>query len=80
MFELIENSKRLLKENGKIMMVYKSCDIASVISCLDLCGFGVTRLKFVFDENKDYSTCFLIEAVKNRKNNTKVEKGIIITR
>lgn len=78
-FELIENSKRLLKENGRFMMVYKSCDLAQVISLLDLNGFGVTRLQFVFDENKDNSTCFLIEAVKNKQHNVKVIKPIIIT-
>lgn len=77
--ELIDNSKRLLKENGKFMMVYKSCDIAEVISLLDLNGFGITRLKFIFDENKEDSTCFLIEAIKNRKHNVKVKKSVIIT-
>lgn len=78
LFELIDNSKRLLKENGRLMMVYKSCDVAEVISLLDLKGFGVVRLQFVFDENKENSTCFLIEAVKNRKHNVKVIKPIVI--
>ena len=77
-YELIESSKRLLKENGRFMMVYKSCDIANVISLLDLNGFGVTRIQFVFDENREDSTCFLIEAIKNRKHNVKVKKSIII--
>ena len=77
-FELIENSKRLLKENGRFMMVYKSCDLAEVISLLDLNGFGITRLKFVFDENREFSTCFLLEAVKNRRHNVNIEKPITI--
>ena len=76
LFELIINSKRLLKENGRLMMVYKSCDLAEVVSLLDLEGFGVVRLQFVFDENKDASTCFLIEAIKSRKHNVKVVKNI----
>ena len=79
LFELIDNSKRLLKENGRLMIVYKSCDLAEVISLLDLKGFGVVRLKFVFDENKDDSTCFLLEAVKNKRHNVKVNKSIVIT-
>ena len=79
LFELIESGKRLLKENGKLMMVYKSCDIANVISLLDLKGFGIVRLQFVFDENKDNSTCFLVEAVKNRKHNTNIIKSIIVS-
>ena len=79
LFELIDNSKRLLKENCRLMIVYKSCDLAEVISLLDLKGFGVVRLKFVFDENKDDSTCFLLEAVKNKRHNVKVNKSIVIT-
>ena len=77
--ELIEHSKRLLKENGKFMMVYKSCDLAFVMSLLDLNGFGVTRLQFVFDENKESSTCFMLEAIKGRNHNVKVIKPITIT-
>ena len=77
--ELIECSKKILKEYGKLMMVYKSCDLAEVISFLDLNGFGVSRLQFVFDDNKDCSTCFLIEAIKNRKHNVRVIKPIQIS-
>ena len=79
LFELIDNSKRLLKENGRFMMVYKSCDLAEVISLLDLKGFGIVRLQFVFDENKDDSTCFLLEAIKSKKHNVKVNKSIVIS-
>ena len=78
-FELLESSKRLLKENGKFMMVYKSFDVVNVISLLDLLGFGITKLKFIFDENKEESSCFLLEAVKGRKHNTKVIKPILIS-
>lgn len=78
LFELIDNSKRLLKENGRLMMVYKSCDVAEVISLLDLKGFGVVRLQFVFDQNKETSTCFMIEAIKNKKHNVKVIKSKLI--
>lgn len=78
-FELLEASKRLLKENGKFMMVYKSFDVVNVISLLDLMGFGITKLKFIFDENKEESSCFLLEAVRGRKHNTKVIKPVLIT-
>lgn len=78
LFELIENSKRLLKENGKLMLVYKSCDIAEVIALLDLNGFGISRIQFVFDENKDNSTCFMLETVKGKKHNVKVIKSVEI--
>ena len=41
-------------------------------------GFGVNKLKFIFDENKEVSNCFLIELIKNQKHNVKVVKPIII--
>ena len=76
--ELVYHSKRLLKDNGKLMIVYKSCDLANVIKEMDANGFGITKLQFVFDSNKDTSTCFLIEATKNRKHNIKVLKALEI--
>jgi len=77
--ELVFHSKRLLKDNGKLMLVYKSSDLAGVIKEIDLNGFGVTRLQFIFDSNKENSTCFLIEAIKNRKHNIKILKSFEIS-
>lgn len=80
MEELVYNSHRLLKNGGKLMVVYKTTELANFIVILNKYGFGVTRLKLVFDENKNFSNCFLIEAIKNRKNDVKAEKPLIITR
>lgn len=77
--ELISNSNRLLKNNGKIMMVYKTSEFISLIKLLDEYKFGITRLQFVNDENREYSNTFLIEAVKNRKHDVRVLKSVIIT-
>ena len=64
--ELIFHSKRLLKDNGKLMLVYKSCDVIEVIKLMDEYKFGVNRIQFVYDSNKDNSTCVLIEGIKNK--------------
>ena len=77
--ELVVNSKRLLKDNGKLMIVYKSCDFISVVKEMDENGFGITRVQFIYDMNKDNSTCVLVEAVRNKKHNTKIIKPIVIT-
>ena len=77
--ELAKNCKRLLKDNGKVFIVYKSSEIISLTNSFDKEGFGVTRLKFIFDENKDVSNCFLIELIKNQKHNVKVVKPVVIT-
>lgn len=77
--ELISNSYRLLKNKGRIMLVYKTTELIYLIKLLDEYKFGITRLQFISDENKEYSNTFLIEAVKNRKHDVKVLKSIIIT-
>lgn len=70
--DLIKHSKRLLKDRGSLFLVYPSFKLAQVISCLDKYKFGVTRLEFVYDENKDDALVFLIEARKGMKHYTKV--------
>ena len=77
--ELISNSNRLLKNNGRIMLVYKTTELIYLIKLLDEYKFGITKLQFINDENKEYSNTFLIEAVKNRKHDVKVLRNIIIT-
>lgn len=77
--ELIEHSNRLLKNNGKLMIVYKSCDVVDIVKEMDKNKFGVTRVQFIYDINKDNSTCVLVEAIKNRKHNVRIIKPIIIT-
>lgn len=77
--ELISNSNRLLKNNGRIILVYKTTELIYLIKLLDEYKFGITKLQFINDESKEYSNTFLIEAVKNRKHDVKVLKSIIIT-
>lgn len=78
MEDLVFHSKRLLKDNGRLILVYKSNELIKVISEFDKNNIGITKLKFVFDSNKESSTCFLIEGVKNKKHNVKVLKAIEI--
>ena len=70
--DLIKHSKRLLKDRGSLFLVYPSFKLAQVISLLDQNKFGVVRLQFVYDENKNESIVFLIEARKGLKHYSKV--------
>lgn len=70
--DLIKNSKRLLKDRGSLFLVYPSFKLAQVVACLDKYKFGITRLQFVYDENKDDALVFLIEARKGMKHYSKV--------
>jgi len=70
--DLIKHSKRLLKDRGSLFLVYPSFKLPQVISTLDKYKFGVVRLQFVYDENKDESMVFLIEARKGMKHYSKI--------
>ena len=74
-----KNSDRLLKSSGKLMMVYKTSELINLILLLDKYNFGITRLKLIIDDNKEYSNAFLIEAIKNRKHDLKALKPLVIT-
>jgi tRNA1(Val) A37 N6-methylase TrmN6 len=78
--ELVKHSKRLLKDRGSLFLVYPSFKLPQVISCLDKYKFGVVRLQFVYDENKEESMVFLLEARKSMKHYSKIFKPIINTR
>lgn len=74
--ELIRHSKRLLKDRGSLFLVYPCFKLAQVISTLDKYKFGVIRLQFVYDQNKEEALVFLLEARKGLKHYTKVDKII----
>ena len=75
--DLIKNTKRLLKDRGSFFMVYPSFKLPQVIACLDKYKFGIVRLQFVYDENKDESLVFLLEARKGMKHYSKICKPIV---
>lgn len=77
--EVVKHSERLLKNSGKLFMIYKTSDMVDLIILLDKYNFGVTKLKLIIDENKEFSNTFLIESIKNRKHNLKALKPLIIT-
>lgn len=77
--DLASSCSRLLKDNGKVFVVYKSSEVVNLIDCFKRYNFGVRQLKFIYDENKEYSNCFLIEVIKGYKNDVKVLNPIIIT-
>ena len=71
--ELIKHSKRLLKDRGSLFLVYPCFKLPQVIALLDKYKFGVTRLQFVHDENKNDAIVFLLEARKGMKHYSKIE-------
>lgn len=77
---MIECINRNLKNNGTLFFLFQTSRLNEVISLLNKKHIIVKELKFVYDENKEYSNVFMIRAVKNAKNGLVVTKPIIITR
>ena len=74
--DLIKHSKRLLKDRGSLFIVYPSFKLPQVIATLDKYKFGVVRIQFVYDENKNDSMVFLLEARKGMKHYSKIKEPI----
>lgn len=77
--DLASSCSRLLKDDGEVFIVYKSSDFINLIECFNKYNFGVREIKFIYDENKENSNCFLLRAKKGYKNDVKVLNPIIIT-
>jgi len=77
---MIKTAYKNLKLNGKFYMLFTSQRLSEVILLLNKYHFEVKVMKFVYDENKEYSNVFMVKAVKYGLSGMFVEKPIIITR
>ena len=78
--DLVKNTKRLLKDRGSFFLVYPTFKLPQVIAMLDKYNFGVVRIQFVYDENKEESMVFLLEARKSMKHYLKIKRPIFNSR
>lgn len=77
---LIKVIRRNLKNHGTLFMLFQTSRLISVIEELKKNKMVVKKLKFVHDENKEYSNVVLIKAVKGAKPGIVVEKPLVISR
>ena len=77
---MIKTAYKNLKPNGKFYMLFTSQRFSEVILLLNKYHFEVKLLKFVYDENKEYSNVFMVKTVKHGLSGMFVEKPIIISR
>lgn len=77
---LIKTISLNLKLNGTLFFLFQTPRLAEVMKELEKNNLIVKLLKFVYDENKDYSNVTLIKAVKCAQSGLNVEKPIIIKR
>lgn len=76
--ELIDASKRMLKNCGSLYLVYDSKRIIELVEKLNNNNFEIKRIKFVHETIEKESSIVLVEATKNGKTKTKVLPPFIL--
>ena len=76
--DLVLCSKRLLKNNGSLYLVFDSKRIIELISLLEAKNFAIKRIRFVHENCNTESSIVLIESTKNGKNGVKIMKPFIL--
>ena len=76
--ELVLSSKKVLKNNGSLYLVFDSKRIIELISILDKHNFAIKRMKFVHESYKKESSMVLLESTKNGKKGVKIMNPFIL--
>ena len=76
--ELFKAYKRLLKDNGRIYMVHRASYCMIINHYCNQYGFKITRMKIVYDENKDEAVSVLLEIRRGDIDIVKLERDEII--
>ena len=77
---LVKSISRNLKYNGTVFFLYLTSRLDEVVLEFKKNNLTIKEMKFVYDENKEYSNVFMIRAVKNSDLGLVVDKPIIIKR
>lgn len=77
---LVKTINRNLKLNGTLFMLFQTPRLEEVMEELSKNKLVIKLLKFVYDENKDYSNVVLIKAIKCGQQGLNVCKPIVIKR
>jgi tRNA1Val (adenine37-N6)-methyltransferase len=76
--DIISSSNYLLKNKGRIYLIFKSSRLIDLILILNKYGIEAKVIKFIHFEKKRKADVFLVEGVKGGKRELKVEKPIFI--
>ncbi len=76
--DLITASKKLLKNNGSLYLVYDSSKFIEMIRILEKNNLCIKKLQFVYETSEKESSIFLLECTKNGKASTKVLPPFIL--
>lgn len=76
--EMVNSSKKILKDKGSLYLVYTSSKLGELISLLELNNFSIKTLKFVHNKKNQNSKIVLVEAIKNGNTLTNVLSPFIL--
>ena len=76
--DIINTSKKLLKNSGKLVMSYRSDRLADIIYLMRECNIQPKRCRFIHSKSNSKANLVLIEAVKNAKPSMIVEAPLIV--
>lgn len=70
--ELFETAKKMLKDNGRFIFIYRTDRLLDVLEALKLYQFEAKKIQFVFHSRESVSKLFLLEATKYGKRELKI--------
>lgn len=75
---IFKTAKKLLKNNGKIVMVHRTDRLIDIITEMKNNNIEPKRIRFVYPFEDSKSNMVLIEGSKNGKTGLEIEKSIIV--
>lgn len=71
-------AKKILKNNGKIVMVHRTDRLIDIITCMKQNNIEPKRIKIVYPFKESKSNMVLIEGAKNGKTGLEIENSLIV--
>ncbi len=75
--DVIKISKKLLKNNGSLVIVHRTERLGEIIDLFNKNNFKIKRMRFIYPKKDSNSNLVLIDAKKNAKEGLKVMKPLI---
>ena len=76
--ELLKISLYLLKNGGRLSMVHRTDRFIEIINCLKKYNLAPKRIQFIYPKENKPSNLFMIEAIKNGKEEVVIEKPLFV--
>lgn len=76
--DIIKEATKLLIDGGSLYLIHRTERLQEILSTLSKYNFGLKEIRFVYPKKDNNALLVLIEAKKNRKEDTKVDNPLYI--